>query len=174
VDFESGAYDMVTHLISKGHNRIAIILYAPDKLDRYFVPRLGGYKKALKSVGIGIDDALIKENAAVKINTSALLKELFSLKKPPTAIFCATDRIALDVIAKLKKMGKRVPDDVAVAGFDNILPAFYIEPALTTIDTMRYESGAEAVSLLIRILGRQSNVALKVYIKPELIIRESA
>lgn len=173
VDFESGAYDVVSHLIDQGHKRIAIILYGCKGSDKYFNPRLDGYKKALDLNGIKVDNNLIKENTTPHIDTSNLLKELFSSAKPPTAIFCTTDRIALDVINNLQNSGKKIPRDIAIAGYDNILPSYYVEPALTTVDCKRYESGAEAVKLLKRILKRQNKSVLKTYIKPEVVIRES-
>jgi DNA-binding LacI/PurR family transcriptional regulator len=174
VDFESGAFDMTTHLIKKGHKRIALILYGANNFDEYFLSRLNGYKKALGSAGIAFDNSLVKKNTAVNINTTKALKELFSLKNPPSAIFCATDRIALDVISRLQKKKKAIPEDISVAGFDNILPAFYTEPALTTVDTMRYESGVEAVKLLRKILDKAPRGILKTRIKPKVIVRESA
>ncbi len=100
-------------------------------------------------------------------------KELLARKDPPTAIFASTDLMAIGAIKKIQGDGLRVPEDISIIGFDDIPTASLVTPALTTIAQPKYEMGAEAMNLLIRMIEKKGAFKSKVVLDTQLIVRES-
>jgi LacI family transcriptional regulator, galactose operon repressor len=125
-----GAYAMVCHLLDLGHQRIAIIKGVEGNADA--AERLRGYRGALASAGLfsaAIEVAgNFNEASGFRAATELLRREV-----RPTAIFAANDAMAIGALSALREAGLRVPDDVAVAGFDDIPMARYLDPALSTV-----------------------------------------
>jgi LacI family transcriptional regulator len=138
-------------LIKKGHKRIGII--TNDKLSSdYPAPtgRLKGYKQALKKAKIPFDKTLLLEGDGNATTGYECTLKLMKLKKPPTAIFCGTDRMAMGAYDALKKLKLGIPDDVSVIGFDNQdVIANYLYPPLSTMALPHYEMGQWAVQYLL-------------------------
>ncbi|MGE8203002.1 LacI family DNA-binding transcriptional regulator [Heyndrickxia sp. NPDC080065] len=165
-----GAKKGVQHLIDSGHTNIGLI----NGHDFAFVSqqRLQGYKDAFQKANLPIRNEWIAngefseeaaEQAALK-----LLKEHPEL----TAVFCASDLMALGVIKAARKMGIEVPKELSIVGFDDIILASYVTPSLTTISQNTFRMGYEATKLLLDILeGRTDNHV--VTLGTELRIRES-
>jgi LacI family transcriptional regulator len=126
-----GAHAMVRHLLELGHRRIAIIKGAEGNFDA--AERLRGYRAALIEAGVTPDTAL---EAAGDFSESAgflATSELLRGDPVPTAVFAANDSMAIGALSALREAGRRVPDDVAVAGFDDIPLARYLDPPLSSV-----------------------------------------
>ena len=130
-DNEAGAREVMQHLIGCGHTRIAHIR-GPVGLD-VATQRARGYQDALASHGVPFDGRLVITGSFDEDSGFAAASALLTDPRPPTAIFAANDLMAIGAIAAAHQHGVRVPDDVAVAGFDGIHVGRYTQPALTTI-----------------------------------------
>jgi LacI family transcriptional regulator len=154
-------------LIERGHRRIAII--TNDKLSSgYPAPkgRLKGYKEALKKARLPFDESLFLEgDSNAKSGYHCTLK-LMRLKHPPTAIFCCTDRMAMGAYDALKELGLKIPQEVAVVGFDNQdVIATFLNPPLSTIALPHYEMGQWAVKQLLS-RTTSSNIKMRQQVLP--------
>jgi LacI family repressor for deo operon, udp, cdd, tsx, nupC, and nupG len=171
VDNVAAARALTTHLVDLGHRRIGTVLGpARSPLTR---DRLRGYQLALRGAGIGRDDALIAQGDFSMSSGRAAAMKLFASRTPPTAIFCFNDEMAMGAMQWLKGAGLSVPDDVSVAGFDDIEFASFCDPPLTTIAQPTRQLGNAAMSLLYEILagGRPAHATRTLPTK--LIIRAS-
>lgn len=170
VDNFQGAYDGVSYLINKGYRRIAFITGPFSTTTSK--ERLNGYEKALEDFGIAVNWSLIFEGEYKGQWGEEATKVLVKKNMPCDAIFCGNDLIAVSVIKTLKKSGYKVPEDVAVLGYDNIQLSEMIEPALTTVNQPVYEMGYQAAELLINIL--EDNIQEKtIKLKSNLVLRSS-
>ncbi len=144
-----GAYEATRHLLRQGHRRIAHIqgpLKYQVSLDRY-----RGYCDALAEVGIQPDPAIVVQgDFQPPSGNSAATCLLTGEGERPTAIFAASDLMAFGAISAAEQFGLRVPEDIAVVGFDDITAASHIRPALTTVRQPLYEMGQSAIELLLR------------------------
>lgn len=159
-DEETGAYEMVKHLIALGHRRI-LHLAGPQSLigpQR----RLAGYKRALTEAKLPLDDTYVVECAFNTISGRTRMREWLdkhSGKSLPHAVFCASDGIAIGCLETLAAAGLRVPHDISVAGFDDSLAARMTMPQLTTVRQPLRAMGIRAVELLLeRIKQRHEPV----------------
>jgi LacI family transcriptional regulator len=125
-----GAYAMVCHLLDLGHRRIAIIKGVEGNADA--AERLRGYRGALASAGLS---SMAVEVAGDFTEESGFRGAAELLQRPvrPTAIFAANDAMAIGALSALRDAGLKVPDDIALAGFDDIPMARYLEPALSSV-----------------------------------------
>jgi len=161
----------VTHLIQLGHRRIGCIS-GPSALSPS-ADRLTGYRNALEAHGIPVEEALIVKGDFHYQGGYAAALQLLTAPAPPTAIFALNDLMAIGAIAAAKKLGKRVPEDVSVIGFDDIDLAPYMSPALTTIAQSKHQMGVVATSLLFeRIHNRALPPRFRI-LGVSLIVRES-
>ncbi|KUP04931.1 LacI family transcriptional regulator [Bacillus coahuilensis p1.1.43] len=163
-----GAQKAVTHLLELGHRRIAMI----NGHEFAFVSqeRLEGYKIALSQAGIEYDPSLVingdfDEDKAEEV-AGLLLKE----HQDVTSIFCASDLMALGVLKQIQRFGKKVPEDLSLIGYDDIILSSYVTPPLSTVSQNKFKLGYEAAKLLIKDL-EDSQESKKVILKTELKIR---
>ncbi len=169
VDNVSAARVAVEHLIALGHRRVACITNAP--LDHpASAARLQGYQEALDAHSLPYDDALVRYGEFHERSGFEAMNAL--LPERPTAVFVASDVVALGALRAIRTAGLRVPHDVAVVGFDDIQFAQYLLPPLTTVRVPAHQIGAEAARILLDILQTGSRPA-SVLLDTELIIRES-
>jgi len=170
VDNFNGAYDGVSYLIKKGHKKIAFITGPFSTTTSK--DRLKGYEKALTDHNISINRDLIFEGEYKGQWGVQATHMLLDQKADVDAIFCGNDLIAINVIKTLKKKNIKVPEDIAIVGYDNIQFSEMIEPSLTTVNQPVYEMGYKAVELLIDIL--EGKVYEKIIqLETNLVIRES-
>ncbi len=170
VDNFSGAYDGVTYLIEKGYRKIAFITGPFSTTTSK--DRLKGYEKALEDHNITLNESLIFEGEYKGQWGTKATKMILDQNLDIDAIFCGNDLIAINVIKTLKKNGIRVPDDLAIIGYDNIKISEMIEPALTTVNQPVYKMGYKAVELLINIL--EGNIQEKtIQLESNLVVRDS-
>jgi LacI family transcriptional regulator len=162
-----GAFEMTAYLISLGHRRIGFIEGDP----RYATSarRLAGYKSALETAGITLDESLVQPGQYDFASGSKAAELLLALADPPTAIFASSDDMAAGVLAVAHRLSIAVPEQLSVAGFDDTDLASVVWPPLTTIRQPVRDMGYAAADLL---LSDQDQAEQRV-MKYELIPRES-
>lgn len=160
------------HLIERGHRVIATIIGTRGR--RVTQSRLRGYRRGLEEAGLAFDPDLVEEGrweiGAALQATERLLKR----RNDVTAIFAQNDTMAIGVLSALRNMGKRVPADVAVVGCDDIDLAAFTVPPLTTVHIPFYETGAEAMRLLLTMIADGSVAQRKLLLPVHLIARASS
>lgn len=171
IDNEAAGYDAVSHLIKLGHKKIGLI--SVGNVGSSY-DRIQGYKRAMREAGLQIDEDYIVYHTFSYKGGMRGIKQLLQLKEPPTAVFCISDLIAVGAIKELKSRGIKVPDNIAVVGFDNNSIAPMYEPSITTIAQPRYDIGKKTMDIMLkRIKGiTPSNLIIKM--EHELIIRDSS
>jgi LacI family transcriptional regulator len=170
VENREGARDAVAHLIGLGHRRIALI---NGQLQMEAAQaRRNGYKQGLLEAGIPIDDELMVDGHYSEPAAYQATLRLLDLPSPPTAIFSASDSMALGALRAIRDRGLIVPDDVAVIGFDDLPMAAYASPPLTSVRQPISEMGAHAVRVLVEQIKGQGP-ATSVRFPARLVVRES-
>lgn len=174
VDNMLGAGTAVRHLIDLGHRRIACITNAPLTYTASS-DRLAGYRHALGEAGIVYDEALVRYGGFTDESGEEAMSELLSTPPLPTAVFAASDVVALGALSAIQSAGLSVPGDIALVGFDDIPLAQYIDPPLTTVRLPAYGLGWGAGQMLVRLIEDHDEVTeRRVLLETELIIRESS
>lgn len=169
-DNRRGAFLAVEHLIRTGRRRIACIF--PSKNNQQYFSRLKGYQDALSAYGLPYDSSLVKICVPDDLVTYNTTVELIS-ERNPDAIFCLSDYDAISVMNALSHLGRRIPDDIALIGYDNITLSAYLTTALSTIDTRSAEVGRKAAELLIRKLQKEDTSLQQILFEPKLVVRAS-
>lgn len=175
VDNEAGARLAVEHLISLGHRRIACITNAP-LVYTAAAARLDGYRAALAAAAIAFDPELIAEGAFEPGSGHRAIVELLDRQSadadPLTALFIASDVVALGAIGGLRQHNLQVPQQISIVGFDDITLAAYVDPPLTTIHVPARELGLAAGRALLDRIDRRP-VAERTILPIELVVRGS-
>lgn len=173
VDNINGAERATRHLIDLGHRRIAMITNAP-LVYTASADRLTGYRRALAAAGIAYDKLLVEEGDFSPHGGEAKMNALLSRKPRPTAVFVASDTVALGALQAIRAHGLRVPDDIAVVGFDDIYLSEFLDPPLTTIRLPAFALGWNAAETLIHQINEGVPPHPKnTLLQTELIIRQS-
>jgi DNA-binding LacI/PurR family transcriptional regulator len=173
IDAASGAETAVRHLIELGHKKIAIITNAPLTYTSA-QQRQYGYVQALQKAGLQINENLIKEGSYTPASGFEQMNSLLNQSTRPTAVFIASDVVAMGAILAIKRAGLRIPQDIAIAGFDDIPLAAYFDPPLTTIRVPAFGLGWAVSERLIRLIRNEGLDQNSVFLKSELITRESS
>ena len=171
LDNRAAAKAMTEHLISLGHSRIAMIK-GPNS-SPLTQDRLAGYKDALTQAGISFDENLLFPGDFTLQAGYNAGETIARLKDRPTAVFCENDETAIGAMQAFKQANLHVPNDISVAGFDDIAFSAFVDPPLTTIAQPAEEFGRTAVTLLVDLLNGKIRKAPKVIMPFELITRES-
>jgi len=175
IDNVAAARLATAHLIETGHRRIAAIGDQPYVATNTARLRVAGYRAALAEAGLSAPTELLSQPAAFTREEGAkAIRELMSLRKPPDAVFCFNDLLAIGAMRALHELGRRVPQDVAVLGWDDIAEGRYSVPTLTSISPDKEQLAEAAVSLLDRRLSGQADAAAEdIDVSFRLEIRES-
>jgi LacI family transcriptional regulator len=173
IDNKKAGYEATMHLIDQGCKRI---VHVDGNVNRnVYADRLDGYKQALQESGIGFDPAMVIDNKLTDSTSSEAAQFILNMKKLPDGIFTANDTSAVACIRELKLAGLKVPEDIAVVGFNNDPISKVIEPNLTTIDYPGQEMGEIAATTLINKLKKQPTGNLNtIVLRHKLIVRESS
>ncbi len=172
-DDRGGAYTATCYLIEQGHLRIAHLqgdLRYPAAQNR-----LAGYRHALLEAGLQPDESLSHGTSWSSSDIPAALDRLLGLAEPPTAILAANDIRALSAIAVLRQRGYRVPEDVAVIGFDDIPLAQDTTPPLTTVRIPLTDLGRKAADHILHLVEANETKGIRTEVLPvELVCRGTA
>ena len=146
-----GGYEATKALLEAGHKRVAFInISSHNPLPPAAVGRLIGYQQALEAYGIAYDETLVCPSTGDAQEGYVFAHQLMKRPNPPTAIFCGTDRTAMGAYDAIKEQGLRIPEDIAIVGFDNQNSiADALRPGLCTMQLPHYAMGQWAVSYLI-------------------------
>ncbi len=167
-----GARDMVNHLTSLGHSRIAMIKGASGNYDA--AERLRGYRAAVRESGVMPDRGLEYDGDFTEASGYAATIEMLAVSPRPTAIFAANDSMAIGALSALRESGVRVPEDMAVAGFDDIPLARYMDPPLSSVRVPIADLGARAVETLLHAIAyKADHRSRRERVSTELVIRRS-
>ncbi|MGY1454736.1 LacI family DNA-binding transcriptional regulator [Streptomyces sp. SS8] len=154
IDNQRAAREMTEHLISLGHTRIGAIGAQENPSANTAHLRLAGYRQALEAAGLPYDERLAPPTASYhRADGAAVMRRLLELDEPPQAVFCFNDLLALGALRTALTSGLRVPDDLALAGFDDIEDGRYSTPTLTTISPDKARIARTAVELLDARIG---------------------
>ncbi|NLP11287.1 LacI family transcriptional regulator [bacterium] len=173
IDFYQGACQVMAHLIDRGFHRIAHITGPADVAGAR--ERLQAYRDVCRQRGLPIDEQLIVPGGFLVQNGVLAMERLLSLAQRPDAVFAVNDEVAIGAMIRLKEEGLQVPQDLAVAGFDNDKISAFITPSLTTVDVPRVEIGQKSVELLLRYLepAQTAPEAVMVRLATKLVVRAS-
>jgi LacI family transcriptional regulator len=172
-DNSSGAHAATTYLLGRGHRRIGHL--QGDPMYESTRARRAGYEAALRAAGQRIDSELIQGDSWDPTTIDTGVRRLIELTDPPTAFFAANDSLAFRAIEVLRMAGRRVPEDVAVVGFDDIPLAQEMMPPLTTVRIPLAEIGRRASARLRQIVtAGQSADSQAELITTALVLRGTA
>jgi LacI family transcriptional regulator, galactose operon repressor len=169
VDNVNGGYAATSHLLRLGYRRIAHITGPQNMVAG--VDRLNGYRNALAELGRAPTEELVAEGDFTEAGGYMAMKRLLPVR--PEAVFAASDQMALGAWRAIREAGLKVPHDIALVGFDDLLPAAAGRPQLTTIRQPVRRVGREAVNVLIDIIENGAAPQRRVVFDTELVIRES-
>jgi LacI family transcriptional regulator len=172
IDNFGGGYQATQFLLGRGYRKIAII-NGTLNLELYR-ERFRGYREALAEAGVAFEERLsVHETVGWEDGYRAIM-EILERGERPEAVFATSDPKALGVIKALKEKGLKVPDDVAVIGYDNLEMSELMDPPLTTMAQPFYEAGTKAAERLLKLIGgkgRSKPVIEK--LEPQLFIRQT-
>ena len=168
LDEYSGIIMGVQHLQKRGYQRIACIS------DRISLSRVTVFKQAMKLQGMKVDPQLICVGPERAESGGYLrTKELLSLENPPDAVFCCYDQMAIGAIHALRESGLRIPEDMAVMGFDNLTSSKYIEGGITTIANPYEDMLSVAVNILTKRTKNPQMSQQQIALRPNLVVRHT-
>jgi DNA-binding LacI/PurR family transcriptional regulator len=175
VDSRHGGQLATDHLIRRGHCRIAYVSGPANQSDD--LERLSGYREALARAGITFDPDLVLPGTGRADGGEEALPQILGLRKPPTAVFCYNDMTAIGLLRAAQEADLRLPQDLAVAGFDDIPFAAYVRPPLTTVAQPMPEMGEQAMDMVLALTAAGapgSAVVSNAVVEGRLVVRESS
>jgi LacI family transcriptional regulator len=172
IDHEGAAFDAVTKLIQEGHRNIAMISGTlQDPANGY--ARFQGYKRALEQAGLKYREDYVRVGNYKYESGIEATQYFLALSERPTAIFAATDEMAIGAIHSLQDADVAVPADMSVISVDNSRMASMVRPQLTTVAQPMYDIGAVSMRLLTKLMKKESVENGKVTLPHELVSRQS-
>ena len=160
------------HLLAHGHQRIAF-LAATDQAEGDGAERLAAYRAALVAQQLPFNPALVGYGGHTAPGAYAAMRQILATAAEFTAVLASNDESAIGVLQALTEAGRRVPQDVAVIGFDDVVYAKAQNPPLTTVRHPTFDLGFQAVELLLEYLSGRRTAVTTVRVPTRLIIRES-
>jgi LacI family transcriptional regulator len=172
IDNFGGAHAMTQHLIAHGHHRIAIIKGFEENSDA--AERLRGYCVAMQEAGLPLDPCLQIPGSFSEATGYEAAKLLLDLSPPPTAILACNDSMAIGALSALRDAGVQVPEEIALAGFDDIPIASYLTPSLTSVQVGIHRLGVMAIDTLLHAVRHQNtHRKQQLILKTTLSLRDS-
>jgi LacI family transcriptional regulator len=166
-----GARVATRHLAQLGHRRIGHLAGKPTVSTGLL--RRRGYLSAHGEAGLIADPRLVIESGYTEEGGARAAERLLALEDPPTAIFAVTDMTAVGAFGAARRMGLRIPEDLAIVGYNDIPLASRMVPALTTVHVPIHEFGSAAARLLLEQIETGEPSRRRVVFNPELIVRGS-
>ena len=168
---ERGGWLATRHLIELGHRHIGCIAGPSDVTPS--AERVTGYRQALREAGLAVDEALILKGDFQYESGYQATRQLLSMEDPPTAIFACNDLMAVGAISAAVGLGRQVPMDLSVVGFDDVPLASFANPALTTIVQPKHEIGVVAATMLLERMRDPDRPPHRKMLDTELVVRQS-
>jgi LacI family transcriptional regulator len=166
-----GSHAVTQHLVARGAVRIAMIQGPPESGSA----RVEGFRQAMAESGLRLDPQLMVPGDWTRHGGHDAMHMLMSRSNPPDAVFCANDLTAIGAIDAARERGLSIPDDVAIAGFDDIDAATIVSPTLTTVRNPAYDTGRTAGELLVsRMLGEYDGAGRTIVLPCPVVTRGSA
>ncbi|MBT2234229.1 LacI family DNA-binding transcriptional regulator [Nonomuraea sp. NEAU-A123] len=174
IDNVAAAREATAHLLEQGRRRVAAIGDQPYATGETAQLRTSGYRQAHARLGLAVDDRLIVPTPRFhrRLGLEAM-EHLLALPDPPDAVFCYNDLLALGAMRALTRAGRRIPDDVAVIGIDDIEEGQYSTPSLTTVAPDKAEIARLAVDILLQSINGTATTPSELVVPHRLIVRES-
>jgi LacI family transcriptional regulator len=173
IDNYQAGYDMTNHLISQGCRRIVHL--GGIQTRNVYRDRFNGYKQALLDNDLPFDESLVIIGRLNDMVGSEILSRILSIDPLPDGIFASNDTSAVSAMCELKKAGIRVPEDIAIAGFNNDPISRYVEPDLSTVNYPGKEMGEIAAQTLINKLNNLQSTSLNtIVLSHSLMLRKSS
>nr|WP_321304197.1 LacI family DNA-binding transcriptional regulator [uncultured Sphaerochaeta sp.] len=179
IDDELASYELMKTVLESGHRNICIISLGQDifaeKATKMSLPqrRMEGFRKALKEVGIPLEDVPVLVSEPTLADGKLRGKEILAFEKMPTCVVSMSDIVAIGCIVSWNEEGLFVPNDISIAGFDNIDEASCIIPHLTTVDQPAQEKGRLAAEALFNMINKETLQSVHIQIPYTLIKRDS-
>lgn len=178
VDSEHGAYTVTRHLVEQGYRRIAIIAgphEGPGSTTYGRVQRYDGYRRALAEAGYKLDRRLVAEGNFRYTGGREAMRRLLAGRARPDAVFASNDMMALGAMEAVRAAGLRVPEDIALAGWDDIPMTSLTTPALTTVAMPKRQLGSAAAALLAEQIPRDGDhTPVRRMFDAQLVVRQSS
>ena len=171
VDYKEAAADATRHLINIGYRKIAMI--GSDHTDTNGEAKLQGHLQALKENGIPFNEQYLRMTEDKMESAYLTAKKLMEIDNPPEAIFVATDNMAIGAMDSIKDKDLKIPQDVAVVGFDNIRMSNVVEPRLTTVDMPLHKMGVYGARLLFDRIEETQKERQEIVLQTKMKIRKS-
>jgi LacI family transcriptional regulator len=170
-DDETGSREAAAFLAARDYQRIGMI----QSPVRYGAQRTAGFRAAMSAAKRRVPAELLVRGDWTRRGGYDAMTKLMSLSRPPDAVFCANDLMAIGALDVAHERGLRVPDDIAIIGFDDVDAATIVTPQLTTVRNPAYEAGRTAGDLLLsRMTGRYSGAGRTVVLPCPLVVRGTA
>lgn len=171
VDNEYGTYNAVSYLIKSGYKRIGYVgglsTISTSKA------RETGYCRALIENGMEVDESLVLDGDSGLESGVSMTEQLLCLAQPPDALFCGNNLLTLGALKVINRRGLKVPDDIAIVGFDDMAWASSLNPPLTSVHQPAREIGRRAGDLLIQRIKNPNRPTVKIIMETELRVRKS-
>lgn len=175
-DNSKGSCQLAKHLFDQGHRKFACLTAPYDDIPSVKL-RISGFKKYLIEHGIKDEDIILMNGKLRHQSGFKLMNELLEIKNRPTAVFACSDIMAWGALEAAKKAHLKVPQDIAIAGFDNIYYSEILDPMLTTVHQPKSESGEISMQMLLDKVNQSNTKKIvrthRVILDTKLIIRES-
>ena len=173
-DNVGGGYRATEHLIILGHTRIGFVYSSKGSLLTTSVrDRWAGYRRALQEYGCPDDETLVYRQLPAPLASGDAYGDLLSRPDRPSAMFAVNDAVAVDLLRAAQRSGLRVPEDLALVGFDDLNYAAHLSPPLTTVAQPRMDLGLRAGNLLINRIEGQVGPPRHIELPTSLVVRES-
>jgi LacI family transcriptional regulator len=158
--------------LQAGHRAVGFLAGPPASYSGR--QRARGYHAALEAAGLSYNSAWVRHCSSEVEGGQQTALELFTDHPELTALFCYNDLVAIGALQACAAWGRRVPDDLAIVGFDDIPMAALVTPPLTTCHVSRYELGDQAMRLLLDRIDSCLEECTEIVLQPELVVRDSA
>jgi LacI family transcriptional regulator len=162
----------IRHLLQRGHRAIGFLAGPPA--SRSGNDREKGYRRTMEKAGVPFQESWIAPCPPTVVGGQAAARQLLNDRPELTAIFCYNDLVAVGALQACAEMGRNIPHDTAVCGYDDIPLAALVTPSLTTCRAPRYELGAQAMRLLLDQIRGSAKGRKEIVLQPQLVVRASA
>lgn len=172
VDNVASAKLATEHLLDLGHSQVALILHAPEAYNAA-KDRMAGYRQALAERGVNFNPSWVAHADFTPISGERAMQQLLQLPDRPSAVFATSDTVAIGAMRAIRRQGLRIPQDMAIVGFDDIPLAEYYSPPLTTVRLPAYQLGEASAAMLMDLLANKPPEPRRRLLDSELIVRSS-